>query len=592
MDLGYGYVTRFTRYMFRTPRWYKSVFFALVAGGIAGLSAFGEGFIAAWEGVLYIGVPALVAAFVTPPIDKYLGGQMNWNRSGFLAVFCGSISIVFVVAAALFQKYLGFDNFVYDALVASLSLIFGLRILVLLAISSDSIPRTILPASLQTVVGAGVLYIYTGLFDPLSGSYFVNLIATCILYIGGAYVFVRLVDHPVKTSIGVSGLELLRGFIGYITDGTHELEEVLERMGESVVVPLTVLSFKNIDRNKERARFVLPMVHPGIMGDIGGGNLPLRLSESSPSLCFIPHATADHDFNPVGQKEVEKIRKAIDDAIDSIEYSSTASKSYRLQCGDTKMLGQKFGKGALLITTFSPKSSDDIRFSVGLNALTEAKGKGINDVMLVDAHNCCTANSGAIVSPGSERSYNIVDCSGKLSDILLEEKSYDLKLGISHNSTKWSEEQGMGPLGVRVSVLEVNDQKTAYVLIDGNNMVPRLRDEIRKKIIDDLGVDEAEIMTTDTHVVNKVNSHNMIGEHIPSDELKNLIVSLVEEAIGDLEPVKCGTVSDKVEIIVFGNDRIERLATTLNAVASIGTALAVMTTFAALLLSALIFFLN
>ncbi|XGI83785.1 DUF2070 family protein [Halorutilales archaeon Cl-col2-1] len=608
MSLGYGHASRLTRYLFRTPRWYLSLSFALVAGSITGLGGFGDGLVAAVMGFLFIGVPTVGAALATTPIDRYFGGNMTWNRSAFLAVLCEGVTVVLISVAAVFQKYLGFESFVYDALIASLALIFGLRFLVLMAVSRDSALRTLVPASLQTGFAAVILYFYTGL--PLSGDYFTNLVITSGLYVMGSYVLVRLIDHPMRTSIGVSGLELLRGFLGYLTENTRELEEVFERMGESVRVPVTVLVFRrkktetdepdsegddlnqNQSRSREKARFVLPMVHPGIMGEIGGGNLPFRLAETSDSLCFVPHATADHDFNPVSQREVEKLRAAADRAVESVEYNSEATRSRRLDCGDSHMIGQRFGDGVFLATTCSPKSCDDIRFSVGLSAISESHASGAEETMLVDAHNCYAANSGTIVSPGSERSYNIMDCSADLSEALVSDDTYPLRLGTAQSPTRWEIEDGMGPLGIRVAVLEAGDQTTAYALVDGNNMVPMLRDEIVDVITDDAGVDNAEVMTTDTHVVNRVESHNRIGEHIPHGELKTIIRSLVTDAVNDLEEVEAGMASNETEVIVFGNDRIERLASTTNAVASMGTALAVVATFAALMLSALVFFLN
>ncbi|MDY7083200.1 MAG: DUF2070 family protein, partial [Halobacteria archaeon] len=189
---------------------------------------------------------------------------------------------------------LGTGLYSMDALITALALAFGIRLVVLMAVSKDSVLRALLPASVQTVAGALILMVYMGLFTlrPYPGPYLQNLLMTSAFYVAGAYLFVRYVDRPVKDGIGVSGTELLRGFIAYISEGTRELEEVFEEMGEEVIVPVVVLSFREKGTTTEKARFVLPMAHPGLIGDIGGGNLPSVLAETSPSLCFVPHATA------------------------------------------------------------------------------------------------------------------------------------------------------------------------------------------------------------------------------------------------------------------------------------------------------------
>ncbi|MDY7083201.1 MAG: DUF2070 family protein, partial [Halobacteria archaeon] len=259
-----------------------------------------------------------------------------------------------------------------------------------------------------------------------------------------------------------------------------------------------------------------------------------------------------------------------EDAAAKIEYEAEATGSKRIKVGETKMLGQRFGDSVLLVTTCSPHSCDDIRFGVGMNAMAEARINGAEETMLVDAHNCCAPES-----------------AGEMTAGLFEEKTDEIRLGVAHTETEWDIEDGMGPLGVRVGVIEVEGQKTAYITVDGNNMVPILRNEILKEI--EPLIDGAEVMTTDTHVVNRVESHNMIGENIDHGELKGLIAELVEEAIDDLEPVEAGMGSEKARITVFGNDRIERLASTTSAVAAVGGALAVMITVVAILLSVIVF---
>jgi len=118
-------------------------------------------------------------------------------------------------------------------------------------------------------------------------------------------------------------------------------------------------------------------------------------------------------------------------------------------------------------------------------------------------------------------------------------------------------------------VFESGGQTTAYVLVDSNNMEPGLRETIVEGID---SVDVVEVMTTDTHIVNTVEAVNQVGGAIPDDELIALIDELVDAAIDDLEPVEAGMASETAEVTVFGNDRTEMLASTANAVVSLGSA--------------------
>ena len=61
----------------------------------------------------------------------------------------------------------------------------------------------------------------------------------------------------------------------------------------------------------------------------------------------------------------------------------------------------------------------------------------------------------------------------------------------------------MGTGGITATVVQVEKQKTAYVVIDGNNMISGLREKILAALTS-AGFDESEIITTDTHTVTAI----------------------------------------------------------------------------------------
>jgi len=156
---------------------------------------------------------------------------------------------------------------------------------------------------------------------------FIILAVICVIYALAVWLFLVVIDQPWRSSLGVSALDFLRGFIGHIAEGTRELEEFFEEIGEEAVVPVTLLSVRRPD-GEEKARFVLPMIHPGPMGEIGGGNLPRRVAESADGLAFPPHATAGHDFNLVTEREVDKILSTAETAYQNLEYDDQATTGH------------------------------------------------------------------------------------------------------------------------------------------------------------------------------------------------------------------------------------------------------------------------
>ena len=616
-----GNLAGLSRFIFRAPRWYASIAFALLIAAVTGIAAFDARFPLedAWQGVFYVGIPTVAAALGTPLIDRLSGGKLTHNRSSLLALACELVVIAIVVLAGIVAILTPMgQEFVINALLFALAAIFGLRLLVVMAVSRQSIVVASAAASIQTLVAAMLLFVYSGtmrylefgggpmarafLFRPQSApdrireleymtpEMFLVLAFICLLCAFAVWLFLVLVDRPWRSSLGVSGLDFVRGFVGHIAEGSRELEDFFEGLGEEALVPVSVLSIRRLDGD-EKARFVLPMIHPGPMGDIGGGNLPERVAADADGLAFPPHATAGHDFNLVTEREVDTILEKADEAYDRIEYSTVGSQSHVVEEGEATLTGQAFGDDALIVNTFSPGCADDVDYAVGLSVRSEARNGGLEDVLLVDAHNCNDGLDGddlGHVVPGSQRSFDMYNGARKLGDLLTDADRGDLRCGVAWDETDWIPREGIGPLGVRVAVFEVDGQRTAYVLIDGNNMEPGLRE----KIIEGLdAVDAAEVMTTDTHVVNTVEAENQVGDAIDDEELLAVIDELVAEAIDDLEPVEAGMASEQAQVTVFGNDRTEMLASTANAVVSLGGALAALFVLGVLGVSAIVFFL-
>jgi putative membrane protein len=626
-----------SRFIFRAPSWYASLGFALLLAAFAGVAAFDTGtatdtwrgllFVGrdAWEGVFFIGVPTVVASLLTTGVDRFVGGRLTPNRSSLLALACEVIIVAIVTLAAIVSNLSGVvpgvtplgQTFVYDALIIALASIFAFRLLVVMAVSRSSLLVAAIPASVQTVASAVLLFVYSGTVTflevggPLLRAYlmpylnrageapteitvigpnhFVLLAVTCVVYALAVYGFVIVIDRPWRQSMGVSMLDFLRGFIGHVAEGSRELEGFFEDLGERAVVPVTVLSFERPD-GTEKARFVLPMIHPGPMGEIGGGNFPERVARRAEGLAFPPHATAGHDFNLVTEREVDTILDTADEAYDHIEYGGAASESVRVGSGEATMLGQAFGDDALLVSSYAPNFADDVEYAVGLSAAAEARTTGLEDVLLVDAHNSNDGLSGpdlGHVTPGSQRSFDMITAAGEAGAALSDADRGDLRLGTAWDRTPWEPEEGIGPLGVRVAVTEVGETTTAYVLVDGNNMEPGLRDRILDALPD--RIDDGEAMTTDTHIVNTVEADNQVGAALPADELVALVREVTDEAIADLEPVSGGMATERCEVTVFGNDRTETLASHANAVVSLGGALAAAVILAAMAVSVLIF---
>jgi putative membrane protein len=128
---------------------------------------------------------------------------------------------------------------------------------------------------------------------------------------------------------------------------------------------------------------------------------------------------------------------------------------------------------------------------------------------------------------------------------------------------EFSVEDGMGLGGICALVVKIGEQVSAYVIIDGNNMVSGLRDKILDSL-GDLGVDGGEVLTTDTHVVNAVvmtaRGYHPLGEAIPHEKLISYVKDVVTEALNKREPASAAWCAGAVQNVkVIGETQIETL---------------------------------
>ncbi|AWB26938.1 DUF2070 family protein [Halococcoides cellulosivorans] len=601
-----GDLASLSQFIFRAPRWHRSLTVAVVVAALVGVVAFDASFVLEdlWQGVFFVGIPTVVAGLLTAPIDRWFGGTLSIDRSALLAVVSEAIVVVMLLAVAAIGLVtdLG-QSAVIDALMIALATLFLARLIVIYAVSRHPIVVAAIPASIQTVAAAALVFVYGGtyralnveapLFEaflyrpdhahlPIAGQpdHFLLLGVLCGVYGVFGWLYLNVLDLPWRLSFGVSALDFVAGFLGHLADGRDDLEEFFAAVGDDALVPVTLAVFRRPD-GTEKARFVLPIIHPGPMGSVGGGVWPIRADAHSEGLSFAPHATAGHDFNLVSKADVETILDCVEDLDARIETSSTASVGHRVGAGDATLTGHAIGDGALVVSTFAPSFADDVDYAVGLAAVAEARQNGLEDVALIDAHNSNDGlqgeNLGHVV-PGCDRAFDLIEGAESIGERLASADRGPLSLGTASSETPWGTIDGIGPLGIRVAVLDVDGQTTAYVLIDGNNMDPGLRDRIVAAID---GPDLVEVMTSDTHAVNTVEAENQVGDPIDPGALTALIDDLVSEALADCEPVEAGMASDRVRVGVFGNDRTEALATMGTAVVPFGIALA--STFVALL---------
>ena len=542
-------IERLSRFFFVAPSWPVSLAIIIILGIVIDGASLRSGQHIRFFGSLCFTLPALAGFLITKPLVRLLSGQITLNRSALLSLTC----TVFLIIISLAGMVVSIPLFPFSYAIA-LGFIFGIRLVVLAAIADYRLIRMTLPAFVQS--GVGIL-IGMVLFTPPFGLF--ATLSTIVFGIG----FVLLIwalDRPLYRAFHIHGLNFLNTFLAHITDGSKTMEDFFHEIGEEVYVPQVNLLFR--PENGGGVLFTVPNIHPGPLGEIGGGNLPNYLQSSFSELVMVSHGTATHDFNLVAEDEIEKIIRAIRKAETALVFSDKASRSHRYQYGSVSVLYQVFNDTLLIVSTRSPEKTEDIDLGVGMAIMAEGH-RAFRHVAFVDAHNCFTGDI-STVQPGtlSALEYHSAALHAIEDGMRLEQSR--LRFGSAQVIPPFSRKEGFGDQGIEVLVIEAGGQKTAYVLIDGNNVQAGVRENLRTSVLN--LVEEAEIMTTDSHVVNILSGKNPVGYHVDPELILPYLDQAVKEAINNLswgEAAGSTTLCERVR--VFGSQRMVQMASTVNA---------------------------
>ncbi|MGC9517352.1 MAG: DUF2070 family protein [Methanomicrobiales archaeon] len=577
-------VTGLSKYMVSLPRTkislFSIIFISFLVGVIASLIESNE--ITILYNVIYggtagffiFGFSSIMAGGLTQYLVNNLQGRkMKMKQSMFLAFISMMIIALIYLIGVIISEFTLY-NYTVDALIFGFALAFAFRIIIIWATSNISLIKAVLIAATQPALIFSMLTVIaflTSIAVNIGLGYFsvlgvvIKIIIASLILMLAIYSFVMVIESPMRKNLGIGVLELLSLLISHLSEGSSAMEKVFEDIGEPIDTLVGIISFKN--EKGIKSLFLTPCVHPGPIGSIGGGNMPTILSNKFDYFTMVSHGPSTHDFNPVATKEIDKIEDVVSKSLRDMAYSSKASEFYRIENNGSKIGAQYFDNNLLMLATLSPKGFDDIDFGVGLALMNLAKSScGAENAILIDCHNCFKGEKGRIL-PGNKEVFDLMGAVEKIRDY---NKYSGIKIGVAEDPIEdMGREEGIGESGVKVMVIEVNNQKTGYILLDANNMV----EGFRERIIDHaqkLGLDFAEVMTTDTHSINTLaGGHNPVGMK-NQDEILDFITKCTIDALADLEKVEVAVKVEKIkDIKTLGPTNATELVSTISSIVAV-----------------------
>ncbi len=531
-------------------------------------------------GFVVFGLPAIIVGSTDQLWVESLNGiNLKAKHSMFLALvsmsLAGIVSIIGTAVGLIFNMDLFFNSILFGCVIA-----FGFNILVILATTRIKLINSFFIAIIQPLLMIGMLIITSflnNIEDIFALGYistFFKVIIASVIFLIAIYAFISVVESPMKKNLGFGAMEILSYFILHMNEGTNTIEQLFDNAGEAIDTLVGVASFRRLD-GSIKALFLSPCVHPGPLGDIGGSNMPTILANSFDAFTMVAHGPSTHDFNPVSSDEIVKIEDSVRKALDTMEYSPKASEFIRYSHEKANVGIQFFKNGTIMLSTFAPSGSDDIEYAVGLAAMIESqKQLGTENNILVDCHNSFNEEKGGVL-PGNPELFQLLDTIKLINPKDLE---HDIKVGCYYTDLGgFDKHQGIGESGLKTMIIEVNGQRTAYVLFDSNNMELGYRETIFNAM-KDLDIDEIEVMTTDTHTVNTLSAgYNPVGT-VEKEKIIEFVKLSINEAIKDLEPVEAGTNTERIlNLKTFGPNNSTELISTISSIVAVSKIIAPLT---------------
>ena len=439
-----------------------------------------------------------------------------------------------------------------------------LRFMVISATSESAKWRQITSALLEPILCIALL---VGFWSSTSPSITLQVLPYAVLApiisYAAVYLFLLSLDRLGKTTFGLSAMSLFRAFIlNWVTDANAPLEKQLEQTGQDADISVSFIKF---DAEKPKAAIIVPLVHPGPFKNIGSSLLPSMLKhefdQTYNCACCTPLGILGHELDLASQEQNHKIVNEVLKQAKTPANMAFASPFVRATSGCATASCQIFGDTAFIAVTMAPLTTEDMPQELGRLVTEEAVRLSVKHAVIVNDHNALDDDNADMNAHLTELKEAAFAC---LKQVVAS-STKPFKIGSATlYPGEFTQKMGMGKGGITAIVVEVEAQRTAYVVIDGNNMIPHLREKILAALTA-AGFDECEVFTTDTHAVSALvtgeRGYHPIGEAMNQDTLIGYLVEAAKKAAQNMETAKSGFVEFVVpNVRVIGEEKIKSIS--------------------------------
>lgn len=382
------------------------------------------------------------------------------------------------------------------------------------------------------------------------------------LGVGSIFIVIACVWSVITDKTGRPGVQsthkLLQAYLASISSGNfNEVESILEAKSK----PSTVLTSQIRLYSKDSDfRMVLPEVHPGPYHPIGGSNITYRIYKTMNSSAMVMHSVSNHSLNIPSQNEVENyLQNIVKDSV--FKKGIMCTEPVIVQVNKARVLGLLFDKTAILFLSLSPHGMEDVPSSIKNEIEQFAKNRNFEKVLIVDCHNAM----GKDISEAD--SQDMLKASKASLETLITKQSYPLEFGYANSGDMNLNPDDLGPGGLGILCLKINEKKYFLGWADSNNMENGLREKVVGNFAND-GMSLLEICTSDTHYSAKLvrtrTGYYQFGKVTKFQDASDWFLKIAKEAEKNLTTASFEILEQKSEIKVMGSAIYEDVSKALD----------------------------
>ncbi|MHA1754821.1 MAG: DUF2070 family protein, partial [Candidatus Odinarchaeia archaeon] len=442
------------------------------------------------DGLLVFFLPIVLASSLNYWMIMKTTPMLNLRRLIAASIIDTFILWLFYLVASIISVILNAPLIVIYGFIIGISISFAFRLLMFFSLSFSNIFVNFIVSLTKPVLN--ITFVFAAYNTPLSNLFYSTYfwipeaIISIVIMSVGIFTYKSLVDKKLKDKIGIESTVFLRAFMAsWLEDETKHIEELFTKLGSDKDVEVSVVNFST---DSGDLAFIIPLIHPGPFRQVGSSNLPYIISQKlfneRKILASVFHGPSTHAENLASSKDCKLIAEAVKEQLTSCDKKfNNASEFIRVEDEDFNVGCQIFGE-LVLITAFAKKDTEDIHPIVIGKIRELVKPMGLMDVVLIDCHNNKKPNSTRQPIAKTDEVNKLVNLCLECIKKAINMPKYDFSIGGYHYLfSKDLKAKGLGDNGIIATVIKVGNQKIAYILIDGNNMVSGLREDIRNLIL-------------------------------------------------------------------------------------------------------------